>query len=360
MSERARLYSVSDFVEWQANGTLELSPSFQRRPVWSQNAKSLLLDTVVRGLPTPIVFLRERTVDLRSLKTVRQVVDGQQRIRTLFSYVRPSLLEDYEPSRDDFTVRPSHNKSLAGKRFDELDEELRRRILNYQFNVYGFPPSTADQELLQIFARLNSTGVRLNSQELRNAEFEGEFKAVMYALAAEQLERWRHMRIFSETDIARMLEVELTSELALLMFSGISAKTSGAVDALYKKHELEFREAPVIEERFAWVMDALADVAGDVFARLEGKHRTLFYASFAATYDKRFGLGSALQRGQHKPMPKGWGAELVDRLYRIENGQVPARVLEATARRTTHKGERQILTDFLATGNTPQANDSLV
>lgn len=354
MSERARLYSVSDFIEWQSNGTLELSPSFQRRPVWSANAKSLLLDTVVKGLPMPIIFIRERTVDLRSLRTVRQVVDGQQRIRALFAFIRPSLLEDYVPSRDDFTVRPSHNKALSGRRFEDLDEDTRRRILNYQFNVYGFPPSTADQELLQIFARLNSTGVKLNPQELRNAEFEGEFKTAMYTFAAEQLDRWRHMRVFSETDIARMLEVELTSELVLLMLSGVSAKSSASMDAIYRKYEADFPLCDVVAERFNWVMDALSDNLGEVFAKLEGKHRTLFYGAFASLYDLRYGIGSPLLRGQHLAMPAGWAAQLADRLYLIERGQAEASVVEATERRTTHKGERQTLTTYLTSGKAPE------
>ena len=59
---------------------------------------------------------------------------------------------------------------------------------------------------------MNSTGVKLNAQELRNAEFFGEFKEVCYELATEQLNRWRHWGIFSPDRIARMMEVELTSE----------------------------------------------------------------------------------------------------------------------------------------------------
>lgn len=76
------LFSVSDFLTWQKAGLLDLSPPFQRRSVWKPGAKSYLIDTVVRSLPTPLIFLRER-VDLDSLQVTREVIDGQQRLRTL-------------------------------------------------------------------------------------------------------------------------------------------------------------------------------------------------------------------------------------------------------------------------------------
>jgi len=57
-------YKVSDFIAWAKAGTLILSPSFQRRSVWPIGAKSFLLDTIVRGLPIPIIFLRDQKTDL--------------------------------------------------------------------------------------------------------------------------------------------------------------------------------------------------------------------------------------------------------------------------------------------------------
>ena len=53
----SRSYSIADFLEWQKNNLLELSPDFQRRPVWSQNAKSFLIDTILRGKPIPKILI---------------------------------------------------------------------------------------------------------------------------------------------------------------------------------------------------------------------------------------------------------------------------------------------------------------
>jgi len=195
------VYKVSDFLSWQRNRSLELSPSFQRRPVWLPSAKSYLIDTIVKGLPIPIIFIREIT-DLITLEPKRQVVDGQQRIRTLLSYIDPKSLKDYKKSQDFFQVRNIHNPQLSGKNFSELPNKLRQLILDYQFSVHVLPSDVDDKQVLQIFARMNSTGVKLNYQELRNASYFGDFKKTMYNLAYEQLERWRNWRIFSEDNIS--------------------------------------------------------------------------------------------------------------------------------------------------------------
>ena len=73
-------YKVSDFLNWQKSDLLVLSPKFQRRSVWRPGAKSYLLDTIIKGYPIPIIFLREQKTDLTTLKHKREVVDGQQRV----------------------------------------------------------------------------------------------------------------------------------------------------------------------------------------------------------------------------------------------------------------------------------------
>src|SRR3954470_10685918 len=108
-------YKVADYLDWQRAGSLDLAPVFQRRTVWKPGAKSFLVDTVVRGLPTPIIFLRDR-IDLSTMRPTREVVDGQQRLRSLLGYIDPgSLGNTFDPERDEFTVQRNHNPELAGR-----------------------------------------------------------------------------------------------------------------------------------------------------------------------------------------------------------------------------------------------------
>jgi uncharacterized protein with ParB-like and HNH nuclease domain len=112
-------YRVADFLGWQRNRTLILNPAFQRRPVWKVGAKSYLIDTVIRSLPMPLIFLRDRPSRLDTLEPDREVVDGQQRIRTLISYISPDTLPDLK-QEDQFVISRAHNRDLAGRAFPEL------------------------------------------------------------------------------------------------------------------------------------------------------------------------------------------------------------------------------------------------
>jgi hypothetical protein len=339
-------YKVSDFILWQKTGSLALSPSFQRRPVWSTGAKSLLIDTICRGLPIPVLFLRELKTSLSSLSAIREVVDGQQRIRTVISFVAPNLLSDLNEDRDIFTISSAHNKSISKTPFDKLDSRTKQRILDYQFGVNVFPSDTDDREILQIFARMNSTGTALNHQELRNAEFFGEFKTLMYKVAAEQLERWRSWELFSEQNIARMDEVELTSELYQLIIFGITARSKSSLDNVYRNFDSKFPHAHIATSRFHHVMDTIDDYFGsDV--RNYFKRRPLFYCLFAAIYDVIFGLNSDLKRVRTQKLSSSMAKYITEAGIKILNNKAPDSVLEAAARRTTHASSRKSIIKYL-------------
>lgn len=351
-------YTISDFVSWARSRLLELSPRFQRRPVWKKAAKSYLVDTIVRGLPMPIIFLRDRHADTKTYQAMREVVDGQQRIRTVLSFIDSKLVKDYRADRDDFSIDEVHNKTLAGKKFKELDGETRQKILDYKFSVQVFSSETGDREILQIFARMNSTGLKLNSQELRNAEFFGRFKAIAYELATEQLDRWTQWRIFTDDQIARMNEVEITSEFMLLAMDGVLEKNQKTIDWYYNHYEREFADEKEVASRFRTTMDALethffSDEGGKLF-----RNRTVFYALFAAIYGTQFGLSpppekpekhvhERLSRMKAKPIPSG----LIERIKRsaatLKAGRAPPAVARASRGATAHASQRRIIIGFL-------------
>lgn len=343
-------YRVSDFISWQRAGALELSPSFQRRSVWKPIEKSYLLDTVVRGFPMPVIFLRDVASDLGRLEPRRQVVDGQQRIRTLLGFISPQLLPDFD-ERDAFVVRPTHNAGIAGKSFDDLPTETQHRILNYEFSVDIFRSDTDDREILQVFARMNATGVKLTRQELRNAEFIGEFKNVMYRLAAEQLPRWREWRVYSEQDIARMEEVELTSEVALLMLRGtVTGREQNALDAAYRDNEESFPDADEISRRFRFLMDSVDEKLGDALPDTAFSRKTLIFPLLAAVYDLQFGLGSSLARARPTTIKSAVADWIIEAGRRIKSRDAPEDLLDEISRRTTHPATRDAVLRYLLAG----------
>ena len=140
----SRVFGICDFVEWDKNDQLVLNPTFQRRNVWSDRAKSFLIDTILRGKPIPKFFIRQ-TINVTSKSSVREVVDGQQRLRTILSFVK-----------DGFVVSRAQNKEFGGKRFSQLPEDAQSAFLSYEVAV-DLLINLPNEEVLDIFSRLNLT-----------------------------------------------------------------------------------------------------------------------------------------------------------------------------------------------------------
>ncbi|WP_216325646.1 DUF262 domain-containing protein [Deinococcus aestuarii] len=344
------VFRLYDFLSWQRSGELDTSPKFQRRSVWSASAKSFLVDTVIRDMPVPIIILRNVLNDTTYHET-REVVDGQQRLRTLLGFVDSSVLPDFDEAREAFTVRRTHNADLAGLSFAQFPPELKTKVLNYEFSVHTLPSDTTDKEVLQIFARLNSSGVKLNEQEIRNAEFTGVLKTLVYDVALDHLERWRRWKVFSEVEIARMDEVEATSDIVLMMQQGLKAKTQGQLTRFYAQHEEEFDGASEVPKRFDSVMEAIDSTIGGWIAGSQLARKTVFPLVFAVYYDLMFGLGTPLETVTPRPLGAGLSDALrAAALAMKDRSNLPEAVSDALRGSTNNVESRRAVFDFLKGG----------
>ncbi|HBO1843018.1 TPA: DUF262 domain-containing protein [Pseudomonas aeruginosa] len=238
-----RAYNISDFLEWQQTGLLELSPKFQRRSVWTEKAKSYLVDTVLRGKPIPKILI---TQTLNAGRNIRTVVDGQQRLRAILGYVN-----------GDFKVSRAHNKDYAGLVFDELPEDVKSEYLQYEIGV-DMLFDLAFEDILDVFARLNTYSVKLNPQELLNAQYLGYFKQSAYALGFKYAAYWIEAGVLSEKDVMRMAEAELSSDLLGSLIEGIQPKK--AIPNIYKKYDDNEEASLEAADRFDRVMAVVGAV----------------------------------------------------------------------------------------------------
>jgi len=268
-----RKYSARDFEEWKEKGTLFLQPKFQRREVWSESAKAYLIDTILRGKPIPKIFMRFH-INPATRTTTREVVDGQQRIRAILDFLSDGL-----------NVRRAHNKELGGKYFSDLDVERQKDFLAYEFSV-DLLHDTSDAEIYDIFARLNTYAMKLTDQELRNANWHGEFKSMVYSLSNAFSNFWTVHAIFTARNMLRMAECEFTSELLIAMMEGISERTKPKIDAFYRDHDAEgaVPNREDLEEVFATTMDTIGAIFGDTLSESGFRATRLFYPLFCAVY----------------------------------------------------------------------------
>jgi hypothetical protein len=227
-------------------------------------------------MPVPPIYLRQSQNPERT-RLIREVIDGQQRIASVLEFMAGK-----------YTLSKNIESPAAGKRFSDLTEKQRDSIRQYPFICEIFH-GLDDPAVLQIFARLNTHSVKLNAQELRNGRFFGPFKRTAYDLAVQHLEFWRQQRIFSETAIARMNEVELTSELLVLMLDGLQDKKA-YLDDFYSKFDETFSDRETITSRFKTTIDGITASCGDFLVDTEFRRPPMFYTLFGVVAHRIFGL----------------------------------------------------------------------
>ena len=178
--------------------------------------------------PIPAIYIRH-ALNLDKGISLKEVVDGQQRTRAILEYYKGN-----------FTARhPDNQKRLN---YTDLTKTERERFLLTAIPV-GYLLGATDADVIDIFAEINSVSKTLNAQEKRNALFSGEFKPFAVEQAVMRTEFWRANKIFSDTDISRMIEVPFISDLVLNLLKGLSDFTPSKLNNLYKEFDEDFSES---------------------------------------------------------------------------------------------------------------------
>lgn len=340
----SRTYSVNDFLEWSNNGQLELNPKFQRRSVWTDTARSYLMDTIVRGKPIPKVFIRQK-LNIQTRQSIREVVDGQQRLRTILSFLK-----------DGFVISRKHHPTFGGLFFSQLnqvDENIQASILNYEIST-DLLVNMPDSEILDIFGRLNSYSVTLNEQEKLHANHFGPFKTLADRVAHKYNSFWADNKILTDKEILRMADVNLTADLLISMIEGIKSKKQ--IKSYYSNYEREFEHDPIdLENKFSETITSIQGIFSNDLKESEFKRIHIFYTLFTAIFHLKFGLP-----GSNKPrldISKQDFARIQSRLDNINsifNTDEPQllnsdelRFLDDSRRATTDKVVRDRRTNYL-------------
>lgn len=274
MSSILEQYRISDFIEWNQKKALELSPHFQRGDVWSPAAKTFLIDTILRKLPIPKVYLRTR-VDLTTKRSIREVVDGQQRLRAILSFA------------DDGFALTKRAYEYAGKKYSTLSEEDKESFLSYAISVDQLLNATTD-DVLEVFARLNSYTVTLNPPEKRHGKWQGEFKWSVRASSRKWAAFWEKYNVLSVRERVRMMDDSLTAEMYGILLEGVKDGGQPKIDALYKKYDSTFNIEVV--NIFDSIMDEIDKTYGSFLKDTTIMSPAPLLMLFAAVAHSKFGI----------------------------------------------------------------------
>ena len=202
-----KLITMETLMRRLQQGTITLNPDFQRNEVWNSERKSQLIESLLLKIPIPMFYVSS---DEKSNWTV---VDGLQRISTLRDFVLgKSYLEDTQKNIDKkgygFKLQGLEfwGKDLDGKTLNDLPINLQNRILETTFTFTIINPGTPEEVKRNVFKRLNTGGMPLSSQEIRNALYTGKSTILLNNLSrSEEFKRATGNSIHTE----RMEDKEL-------------------------------------------------------------------------------------------------------------------------------------------------------
>lgn len=163
------------------------------------------------------------TQNLIGRNNVRTVVDGQQRIRAIIEFIEGA-----------FTVLAAHNSKYAGVAFENMDAETKTAILQYEIGV-DLLYNVTQEDMLDIFARINTYSVTLNRQERLNAKYLGVFKTYSYELGYKYVGYLLEGGVLTKKNVSRMSEAELASDLLVALVDGIQTVTN--IEKIYRQYE---------------------------------------------------------------------------------------------------------------------------
>lgn len=269
--------SVKLLTDMLKDDTLAIDNSFQRRYVWVPKNKVSLIETILLGYPIPEIYLWQNETDPESGETNYSIVDGQQRLGAVEAFIN----NDFRLNQSGLEFKDA---DYARKLFKQLTPDQKSSIWKYKFSIRFLKEGVSREEIVKIFLRLNSTNTSLNPQELRNAEFNGEF--IKLAEKITEIGFWEDYKVFNAGDLRRMLDIQFISTLLIFLRMGIEEETTqSSINKVYDLYNEKYEEA---EEDFATfvkcidIIHVIAQASDNTKEII--KKKTHLYALFVLAY----------------------------------------------------------------------------
>ena len=249
------------------NETLVLQPQFQRNLVWSNKHKSKFIQTVLDGYPFPEIYIAADKVNPNTGEGMEMLVDGQQRLTTLYQY---------------FNTSPDLKLSKGITTYSDLSHEEKLNFLEYAV-VVRYLGKLDNDMMIEIFERINSTNYTMYAMEVHNSRYDGEIKQFAEELANHSF--FDNHYVFNTTEEQRMGDVRFTlSVIITVMLTYFNLEKE--FESYLRHYNDEFDEKQRLETQFEEVFQFIDECdidensrawkKSDLFTLLVEIHRALF------------------------------------------------------------------------------------
>jgi len=215
----SRVVPMDTILRRLKQGSIILSPSFQRKEVWNNTRKSRLIESIMLSIPLPMFYVAADELGKW------EVVDGLQRLSAIRDYLHGNDQGDLlKLSNLEFLGRRFNNKTFKAIEHAPDEQKLVNTILETELRFTVINPGTPEAVKRNIFKRINTGGMPLTSQEIRHALYEGPSSQLMFELVnSEDFKQ----AIDRKLDDTRMAATELVLRLVAFMILDRSTYKNG-------------------------------------------------------------------------------------------------------------------------------------
>lgn len=323
---------VRELITSVREGKLIPRPDFQRRLVWNNKDKSAFLETVLMNYPFPEIYVAAGEVDVETGEGTELLVDGQQRINTLYQY---------------FTSSPDLILSKSVRPYPELLKEQKEDFLQYVVVVRDL--GQVDIEIIRnVFQRINATRYALNAMEIHNSRYAGAFKDFIEEFAQRPF--FESHRVFSVSEIRRMQDMRFVAVLSATILSTYFNRDDELEEYLGRYND-EFPLQKDLESDIDAVLGFIEHMdmpatsriwkKADLFSLIVELHRIFFkhglFIDNKKLADELKSFYDLVDNAENRKDPKGDPAKYYkatlqatnDRSSRITRGEIIGKILEA-------------------------------
>jgi len=195
--------SCADLFRMYDQKSLDIQPEFQRDLVWKNPDQTRFIDSLIKQLPIPSLCF---SYDSKQQKWL--VIDGLQRISTIIRFLRG---DDWNLAKVEDVESEIAGVSAAAIKNDSKYDKYYKRVENSTIPITVLRCDYDNKKhlsyLFTIFHRLNSTGLKLNNQEIRNCIYSGPFNRLLQEL--DSYGNWRKINKMRPNESYRMRKQEL-------------------------------------------------------------------------------------------------------------------------------------------------------
>ncbi|WP_168398053.1 GmrSD restriction endonuclease domain-containing protein [Acinetobacter indicus] len=273
--------SVKWLYDLNHKGLLVVDDSFQRNYIWNRKNQIQLIESIIMGFPIPEIYIWNIGTDENTGDTKYSIVDGQQRTGAIFQFIS----NQYKLSDTSLKSNSDCFDRVKNKYFKDLHVDDKKAIWAYIFSIRLVRNNVNRDSIVRMFLRLNSNNLTLNPQELRNAEFEGEFMKVVSTLSERKY--WESNQIFNISDRRRMRDISFISTLLVFMKQGIQEDvTENNLNKIYDLYNDDYPDQEEDINRFDSLLTYISKIIDEIQTRKKFLKKAVhLYSLFTALYE---------------------------------------------------------------------------